>query len=250
MERTRCEKDRVHRWRRLTLMLALLFFAVTWIALDNMFLFSAKETMCTVEVPNFCGLLLSEIEFGDWLEPHVEYRYDDGVPSGSVISQLPLAGSFCKLSEEASVCDMTLVVSLGRESVILPDVVGQDVRDAALHLRQNGLTVRTQMQAGSYAVGEVISMEPRAGTQLPSGAEVTLIACTGEDTKTVIVPDLYGMTRSDALMQLWLCNLQVDRVEEEISPETKDTVIRQSHRPGTLVMAGTRVMIVVSSNEE
>ena len=66
---------------------------------------------------------------------------------------------------------------------------------------------------------------------------------------TVTVPDVRGLSRSEALMQLWLAQLSVLDVIEEDSVEEPGVVIRQNYLPGTVVMAGTKLTLYVSREQ-
>ena len=76
-----------------------------------------------------------------------------------------------------------------------------------------------------------------------------LSVSAGTPNKTVEVPNLVGLSRSDALVKLWLAELSVAEVTEEPSLLPVGSVIRQSHVAGTLVSAGTPVTLVVSGGE-
>ena len=68
--------------------------------------------------------------------------------------------------------------------------------------------------------------------------------------KTVAVPNLCGLSRADALIRLWLCQLNVGEVVEVPSGEPSGTVIRQSHAEGTVVLPGTKITIYISQENE
>ncbi|MBQ7335783.1 MAG: PASTA domain-containing protein [Clostridia bacterium] len=240
-------KQRVRFWRKATLLSVCLLLALCWIPLEKWILPSLSAQMRSVEIPNFCGMVAAEIEFSEWLRTEIEYRYDENTPAGVVLSQTPAPGSRRKLSEANPFCDLTLVVSMGTESLILPDVVGQDVREASAFLRQEGFSVETVMESGPRPAGEVLATSPRVGTELPRGSVVTLTVSAGKATQTVTVPNVCGLSRSDALIQLWLCQLTVEEVVETNAEAPAGTVFRQSHQPNTVVMAGTKITLYVSA---
>ena len=64
--------------------------------------------------------------------------------------------------------------------------------------------------------------------------------------ESVTVPQFYGMTRADALVQLWLAKLSLAEVVEVDSEHPSGTVVRQSHKAGTVVPSGTRLTLYVS----
>lgn len=241
--------QRIGVWRAVALLSFLLAVSVGWIVFDHLFSPFGEKSV-SVEIPDYCGRSLSDIEEPDWVELQTEYRYDPDAAAGVVLSQSPSAGSRRKLTAENPQCALSLVVSLGKETLTLPDVVGQDARETVTELRAKGFLVETVTKASSYPEGTILSMEPRGGTELPKGARVVLTVSEGYPNVTVTVPDLRGLTRSDALVQLWLSQLTAGEVIEIESDEAVGTVVSQSHRPGTLVVANTRVTLYVSRGIE
>ena len=238
----------IRTYKRAAAVAAVLILAVGWITIDIL-LMPRKKEPTTVEIPNFCGLSVGNIKTEEWLDVDIEYRYDESTPAGVVFSQTPTGGSRRRLGEDGA-CQVTLVVSLGRESILLPQTVGRDVYEVATELRNLGLVVNTVMQSSPREAGRVLESEPRAGESVPKGATVTLTVSRGEEQKTVTVPELCGLTRADALIRLWLCQLNVGEVVEAPSDAPSGIVFRQSHAEGTVVLPGTKITIYVSQEYE
>lgn len=241
------EQDRAGRrfWRRAMLFSALFFFLAVWVVFDSLFQPLAPLGR-TVEIPHFCGMHQDGITFADWMDPEISYRYDATAPAGVVLSQTPSGGSKRKLTKDFPQCKITLVVSLGTETCVLPDLTGEDGRVAEAKLREMGLSVEVRRVEGAYPVGTVFDSEPRAGETLPTDARVVLYVSAGVAHKSVSVPSLYGLSRSDALVQIWLCQLSVGEITEAISDAPAGTVIQQSHQAGTLVAGGTKISLVIA----
>jgi len=234
-------------WKRAALIAAVLILALGWITVDIL-LMPRKKSPPTIEIPNFCGLSVESIKGEDWLDVDIEYRFDENTPTGVVFSQTPTAGSRRRLNDGA--CQVIVVVSLGRESILLPPMTGRDVYEVATELRNLGLVVNTVMKSSPCEAGRVLESEPRAGESVPRGATITLTVSQGEKQKTVTVPQLCGLSRSDALIRLWLCQLNVGEVIEAPSDAPLGTVFRQSHAEGTVVLPGTKITIYVSKENE
>ncbi len=119
------------------------------------------------------------------------------VPSGSVVSQNPAAGTLV-----ASGTAVDLVVSTGPAAVAAPDVVGMTEANARAAIAAAGLTVGTVTQTASATVpaGSVVSQNPAAGTSLQPGATVDLVVSSGPplvtpDPATIATPlDANGST--------------------------------------------------------
>lgn len=236
-------------WRWAALLSFLLVLSIGWIAFDDLFSPFGKPSV-SVEIPNLCGLPSSGITYPDWAEVEHEYRYDAATPAGLVLSQSPRAGSYRKLTAQNPRVLISLVISLGEQSVTIPPLTGLDHRQAAASLRELGLSVKTRTETGAYPAGQVFATEPRAGMSVPIGTEVTLFVSAGAEQKSVTVPDLVGMSRGDALVKLWTAQLSVADVVEIESTAPVGTVVRQSHQPNTLVPAGTKLTLYISREEE
>ena len=239
----------VRTWRRSALVAFALLLALGWITVDILFKPREKEPT-TVTVPNLCGISVNDIQTEAWFDVDIEYRYDENTPVGVVFAQTPTGGSRRRLATDGEPCKITLMVSLGRESILLPPMSGRDVYEVANELRNLGLVVNTVMQSSPREVGRVLSSEPRAGESVPKGTTVTLTVSRGEEQKTVRVPQLCGLSRADALIRLWLCQLNVGEVVEVPSNAPLGTVFRQSHAEGTVVLPGTKITIYVSKENE
>ncbi len=237
----------VRTWRRAAIVAAVLILAVGWITAD-MLLMPRQRPPEVVEIPDFCGLDVNSIKPEEWLDVDIEYRFDENTPAGVVFSQTPTGGSHRRLNDGA--CQVTVTVSLGRESILLPSMAGRDVWEVATELRNLGLVVNTVMQSSPRETGRVLESEPRAGESVPKGTTVTLTVSQGEKQKTVEVPNLCGLSRADALIRLWLCQLNVGEVIEAPSDAPAGTVFRQSHAAGTVVLPGTKITIYVSQEYE
>ena len=66
--------------------------------------------------------------------------------------------------------------------------------------------------------------------------------------QTVTVPDLMGLSRSQALLEVFQSGLSVETVSDEPSDSPDGTVIRQSPTAGSLVAPNTKIKLTVSQN--
>lgn len=238
-------RGRLRAWKWAAWLSLCLLLLGSWVVFDFLFQPFGERTV-TVQIPQLCGARYERAELLEWMDVKAEYRYDSDVESGVILAQSPRAGSFRKLSAQNPKCAISVVVSLGEQTVEMPDVMGMDFREAEADLRERGLTVAVERVESTYPTGTVFSAEPRVGTRLPVGSKVTLSVSAGMPQISVRVPDLRGMSRSDALVQLWLSQLAVGEVIEESSDAPDGAVIRQSHQAGSLVLAGTKVNLYIS----
>ena len=223
---------------------AILFlFAISFTVADSLFGF-LKPSGVYVTVPDFCGQRESQLDLPQWAIVQASYRYSDQAPAGTVIQQTPEAGHQLKVGWNKK-RSLTLTISLGTEEKTVPNVLGQDVRVASATLRDHGFSVITVEKPGGKE-GRVIAISPAEGSVLSAGGEVTLTVSQGTPAQTVTVPDLTGLSRSSALLELFRCGLTVGEVTEEPSDAPSGTVIRQSPTAGSLVAPNTKLKLTVS----
>ncbi|MEM9465697.1 MAG: PASTA domain-containing protein [Actinomycetota bacterium] len=100
------------------------------------------------------------------------------------------------------------------ELVEVPDVVGLTRADAVMELADEGfvLTFSDVREPGTER-GDVVATQPTPGTELEEGASLTLFVSLGEPL--VAVPDLAGLTFSDAQARLEEQRLVVGTTREE-----------------------------------
>lgn len=233
-------------WKKTAWFTFLLFVAACWLVFDDLFAPLAPQAQ-TVEIPSLCGMQAEAVTAPPWASLEIEYRHDAKAPKGEIIAQKPTGGSRRKWNSNGDEpITVHLVVSLGEETLVLPSLEGSDARVAASQLREMGCTVETVYRTGAYPVGQILAMEPHGGTEVPIGTHVVLTVSEGIPTKSVTVPDLRGLSRADALVQLWLAQLSLERVEEVYSDAPVGTVIAQDRLAGTTVPTGTKLILTVS----
>ena len=130
----------------------------------------------------------------------------------------------------------------------VPDVSGMSEDDAKTAIEDLGLTFVKGDDVSSDTVDEglAVSSDPGAGTSAVLGADVTVSFSSG--SATVKVPDVTGMTQSEARKEIENANLAWGDVTAEDSPGTQaGRVIRSSPAADTSVSRGETVSVVVSS---
>ncbi len=174
--------------------------------------------------------------------------YSSTVPSDSVISQSPAAGTSVNPGSPVA-----LVLSQGPQpvTVTVPNVTGLPQTAAGATLLGAGLTVGTVAQAYSSTVpsGSVIGQSPAAGTSTSPGSAVALVVSQGP--QPVIVPDVAGMTQVAADAVITHALLTVGAATQMYSATVASgSVISQNPTPGVLVNPGSAVALMVSQGPE
>ena len=142
-----------------------------------------------------------------------------------------------------------LVFLLWPDRVTVPDVEGEPSAFAAQErLEQEGLTVspasknevRTDVEPGT-----VISQTPAAGSEVDPGTVVTLLLARG--ARGTRVPDVRGLTPSEADQRLVSANLTLGNVAPELDP--KGEIASQVPVPGRIRGRGTPVNVILAGTE-
>lgn len=205
---------------------------------------TSKES--TVKVPDVVGMeedeacdALNDKELGYKITREESDKYDKGL----VISQGTKAGERVKKNTQ-----IAIVISSGKKAaeVTVPDVTGKDEATAQKELEKVKLVVESATAYNdSVEEGKVISTSPAAGTTAKEGDKVTMTVSLGAEKATV--PDLTGMSQSDANAALSSAGLGTGTVDSDYSSNyAAGTVISQGTDAGSKVAKGTTINFVVS----
>lgn len=146
-----------------------------------------------VEVPDVTGLRQANAEIAlsqRSLEPQVSGQVSVDVPAGRIISQDPSAGSRVKRGSAVS-----LIVSVGRQTLSVPDLIGQPLQDAREELAVLGLNVEVATVSSEVTGTVVLEMYPAPGAVVSVGDVVRLTVPGGQSSSTALLPfDLQGLS--------------------------------------------------------
>lgn len=140
--------------------------------------------------------------------------------------------------------------SLFGEEIVVPDVIGMDVKDADEELNKVGLEMKViaQQFSDEFDADQVISQDPSAGQKVKEGREIEVILSKGPEVQKV--PGVVGLVLADAKVQLQNAGLKVGQVEEIYDDKyEKDIVISQNPHFGTQVKKGSSVDLMVSKGK-
>ena len=171
-------------------------------------------------------------------------EFDQQVPPGSVLRQIPSAGSTVREGRIIRVW-----ISQGDEMVFVPNTVGTTLREAQLAIRQAGLNVTKVENAYSltYEKGVVITQHPKADSMVQKGTDVTLVSSNGAPPASVIlVPNFKGKKLAEAT--LWASGQDVNLIirEDPNSVFPNGTIAEQRPAADSQVAPGANVEITVS----
>ncbi len=162
------------------------------------------------------------------------------LPIGTVISQSPVAGTV-----EPNGTPVNLTES---EGVLVPDVVNTSITVVApgiLAAADFIVGTITHETSGAIIAGNIISQSPAAGSFASAGSAVNVVVSSGLPALTV--PDLFGLTQTDAinlLLSLGLVPGAIGSAPSQFVPPGE--VQAQNPSPGAAVAVGTIVSFVLS----
>jgi beta-lactam-binding protein with PASTA domain/predicted Ser/Thr protein kinase len=153
----------------------------------------------------------------------VQQQFSKSVRRGDVIGTSPPAGT-----QLSTLQTVTLLVSRGANTVVVPNVVGLDDQVALATLSQAGLS-GTEVQKDSTEVqGKVLSQSPGAGRRVGRGSQVTIFASTG----AITVPDVTGEPRRAAVTALKKAGFTAAVTEQETADPAEVGVVISEFPPG------------------
>jgi eukaryotic-like serine/threonine-protein kinase len=159
---------------------------------------------------------------------------------GTVVAQDPAGGA-----SEANGATVWVNISQGSGTAAVPSLMGLSADVAEDQLAQLGLTGVKMTVPSSAPEGTVVAQDPAPGTKAGAGTEVNYNVSDGSQTETVDVPDLIGLSRSNAQTQLNQLGLAYT-VYVVPSDETEGDVVAQDPKGGTAVAVGSNVHFNVS----
>lgn len=188
----------------------------------------------------------------------VQYEYA-AAPRGVVLSQVPAAGVRRKAVPGMRPCPVTLCVSLGKKTVVVPELAGKDAREAEALLLSFGFPAECRMTGhsrvsftGQAPGGTVRETIPPAGTALAEGETVVVILNPpAAPEASGVIPDLRGLGEKEAGYRLLAAGFLIGQVTEVRKdggfPGYGEAVVTgQQYVAGTLMKRGTRVGFTVT----
>lgn len=201
-----------------------------------------------IAVPDVKGKTLVEAEAilkDNNLDFTLKEEFDAKVPTGTVIKQSPGAGSHVKAGRK-----IQLTVSKGAEPGVVPDLKGKNLAEATemLHAAKLAVGKVTVQYKEGAAQGAVLSQDIEAGKKVAAGTKVDLVVNISKGQS--VVPDLKGLTLSDARERLSSMGLMVGGVTTKEDSAPKGTVIGAEPEFGKVLSEGSVVTLIVSGGKK
>ena len=173
----------------------LILFLILWL-IDSCVMPPYVHSIATITVPNITGLSLKKaddiVKNSKLRVADVREVYNEKVPKGYIISQLPFAGSEVREGRR-----LYITVSRGIEKITVPYVIGKQERDAWLDIMRLGFNVGDieYVERDDKPDGVVLGQSPRCGINLPYGATITLTVSQAPPEEDTLETTL-GLPRS------------------------------------------------------
>lgn len=201
----------------------------------------------TIEIPNFIGMSITDArdQYGDKLNLITLDENNDEYAEGIIFEQDIAEGEIKKEGSE-----ITLTVSKGPRTEIIPDLANQTFEDARNDLEKLGFKASETLQnSDTVAEGRVIRTNPAVNEAAPLGSTVKVFVSKGPLQKTVKVPDVLGKTKGDAKAILEKNKLTVSFEDVDTDEVEKGKVVSQSISEGQYVDVKTEIVLQISTGE-
>jgi beta-lactam-binding protein with PASTA domain len=199
-----------------------------------------------VDMPNLAGKTSADAQAllsGRGLQLKVADRIYSDLPANTVVRQSPPAGEHMKVSQDAHV-----VLSLGPQNVMVPELEGDSLRVARIQLLQVGLQVGevTALPVPNLPPDSVVQQNPPSGTRAAS-LRVNLLVAQNSPPVAYVMPWLVGMQLPDADRLISSGGLKMAKTTFTASPEwPKGTVIEQVPGLGGKVTSETPIELTIA----
>ncbi len=163
---------------------------------------------------------------------------------GQIISQNPPADSKIKLYKTVEV-----VLSAGREKVVIPDVIGRTLENINPTLEEIGLTKGkiSHVHTPAYAAGKIISQSPQPGEEVAIDSRLSLLVSQGDLEPRFLMPDLLGKRASIVIDQLKEMGFRIGDIRRSFYPRLESgIIINQNPQPGNRIQKRNIITLEVS----
>jgi serine/threonine-protein kinase len=202
----------------------------------------------SIEVPNLLTYNFKEEVMNN--DDYKDFRFicetDDRstAASGTIVKQDPEAGH--RIERGGTI---TLYIAAGAEEIRVPDVYGYMYSSASSVLKAANFEVKIEKEINNkLEAGSVIRTSPARDEKVEEGATITVYVATAGEQEPVEVPNLIGLTVSEAKEKLEEAGLALDnaRTEYRASSQDRGTIIGHESL-GEKVLPGTKIAVYVST---
>lgn len=205
---------------------------------------TGSNTMEQWKMPDLIGKNYQEAtnQYNDKLMFVIEsYEYSDFEKDIIFYQSIPADNPVAKGDK------VSIKISKGTRTIILPDYTGWDYETAKAQIVNLGLMVEPHyMYSDDVAEGKIISTDPAGTSSIEPGSTVMVTVSRGENIVTINTPNFVGMTWDVAKETAELYELEIVKVEVP-SGEDAGKVLEQDIAPMQPVTKGSKISLRVSN---
>ena len=174
-------------------------------------------------------------------------QFDKSAPPGTILRQNPLKGMNVRTGRL-----IKITISQGGETLFVPDILGQPVRNAQTLLQNSGLSMGEVEHKHSlrFEKDQVMMTDPAPKSVVSKGALVNIVVSDGQPgSDELLTPDFSGKLLPEA--KRWADGQQVNvttREETDVS-KAPGEIIEQLPTPDTPIHAGDTLTLVVNTGD-
>jgi serine/threonine-protein kinase len=227
-------------------LLSLVFLNLFFISAILSFQITFKGEMVTL--PNLIGKTFEEAKTD--LEKKKIHLVQSGVrlhqryERGIIIFQDPPLDSKVKINTEARV-----VLSAGKEKVVVPELLGKNLQTIRPILEDAGLREGkiSHVHTPKYAAGKIIGQYPLPEEEVGRDTPVSLLISQGQHEIKYLMPDLIGRAATSSIAQLRRMDFNVSNIRRRFYRGLDSgIIINQSPAPGSKIQKRNRITLEVS----
>jgi len=218
----------------------------------------------TIEVPNLIGkpvrVIGAELEALDLTYEVLDSIYDPSKPEGTILDQNPDPTSISNVYvKEGRIIKVR--VSKKTRLIEMPSLIDKSQRFAESILKNRGLKYRIEYKPTNESNGAVMNQLYKGefikdGTRIPIGSTITLVVGRKEEGEPIDVPNLVGLTITEARDRLLLfgsvslftvcpdCISKEDSLYARIQSQTPEFI------DGVKIPGGTTITVYASKNPQ
>ena len=195
-----------------------------------------------IKVPNLVNMSVTEIT--NWIIKNrlkLEFtdKYDDKIKDNKVISANYKKGD---IIEQGST--VNIVISKGK--LVMPKF--SSIVDFYEWADKYSIKYEEKHEySDTVAIGEVIKYSVSSGKTIKNDEVITVVISDGKECS---VPNIIGLSKSDAISKLKRANLGYNFVYQNSNKVLKDKVISQSISAGSKVSSGTTITVIISNGKK
>lgn len=195
-----------------------------------------------IKVPNLVNMSVTEITnwiINNRLKLEFTDKYDDKIKDNKVISANYKKGD---IIEQGST--VNIVISKGK--LVMPKF--SSIVDFYEWADKYSIKYEEKHEySDTVAIGEVIKYSVSSGKTIKNDEVITVVISDGKECS---VPNIIGLSKSDAISKLKRANLGYNFVYQNSNKVLKDKVISQSISAGSKVSSGTTITVIISNGKK